>query len=172
MGILRSILDRLIYNDIYPVINSELSDANVVSRKGRNVRDNLFVLYVIMNSIKSGSEEACDISVYDVEKCFDSLWHQECINNMWDAGCQDDKLHILAMGNQTANVAIKIPGGQTERVTISNIIMQGTVNSVLFCTSSMDKLAKMVYEDKSLLYKYKGVAEVPPLEMVDDILTI
>ena len=33
--ILRSILDRLIYNDIYPVIDSELSDANVGSRKGR-----------------------------------------------------------------------------------------------------------------------------------------
>ena len=30
----------------------------------------------------------------------------------------------------------------------------------------------IVYEAKSLLYKYKGVAEVPPLEMVDDILTI
>ena len=125
-----------------------------------------------MNSIKSGSEEACDISVYDVEKCFDSLWNQECINDMWDAGCQDDKLHILAMGNQTAKVAIKTTGGQTERVTISKLIMQSTVNSGLFCTSSMDKLAKMVYEDKSILYKYKGVAEVPPLEMVDDVLTI
>ena len=36
----------------------------------------------------------------------------------------------------------------------------------------MDKLAKMVYEDKSLLYKYKGVDEGPPLEMVDDVLTV
>jgi hypothetical protein len=52
--VLRSILDRLIYNDIYPVIDSELSDANVGSRKGRNVRDNLFVLYAVMNSVKSG----------------------------------------------------------------------------------------------------------------------
>ena len=36
----------------------------------------------------------------------------------------------------------------------------------------MDKLAKIVYNDKSLVYKYKGVAAVPPLEMVDDVLTI
>ena len=36
----------------------------------------------------------------------------------------------------------------------------------------MDKLAKIVYDDKSLVYKYEGVAEVPPLEMVDDVLTI
>lgn len=50
--------------------------------------------------------------------------------------------------------------------------MQGTVNSGLFCTCTMDKFAKMVYKDKSLIYKYKGETEVPPLEMIDDILTI
>ena len=50
--ILRSILDRLVYNDIYPVIDSSLSDANAGSRKGRNVRDNLFVLHATINSIK------------------------------------------------------------------------------------------------------------------------
>ena len=47
--------------------------------------------------------------------------------------------------------------------------MQGTVNSGLFCTCTMDKLAKLVYNNKSL---YKGVADVPPLEMVDEVLTI
>ena len=50
--------------------------------------------------------------------------------------------------------------------------MQGTVNAGLFCTGSMDKLAKMVYKEKPLVYLYKGVAEVSPLEMVDDILDI
>ena len=170
--IFRSILDRLVYNDIYPIVDSNLSDANVGSRKGRNVRDNLFVLYAILNSIKSGHEEACDVSIYDVEKCFDSLWNQDCLNDMWDAGCQDVKLNILAEGNKSASVAVKTSEGITKRFTISNIIMQGTVNSGLFCTSTMDKLAKIVYSDKSLVYKYKGVAEVPPLEMVDDILTV
>ena len=50
--------------------------------------------------------------------------------------------------------------------------MQGIVNAGLLCTGSLDKLAKMVYQDKPLVYLYKGVAEVPPLEMVDDVLTI
>ena len=170
--IFRSILDRLIYNDIYPIIDSNLSDANVGSRKGRNVRDNLFVLCAIMNSVKSGNEEPCDLGVYDVIKCFDALWNQECINDLWDAGCQNDKLHLLSLGNQRARVAIKTPEGITKRFDISNVIMQGTVNSGLFCTCSMDKLAKLVYGNKSLIYKYKGVADVPPLEMVDDVLTI
>ena len=125
-----------------------------------------------MNSIKTGGEDACDVSVYDVKKCFDSLWAQECINDLWDAGCRDDKLKILALGNESAAVAIQNPGGMTSRENITNIIMQGTVNAGLFCTSTMDKLAKSVHNDKSLVYKYKGVAEVPPLEMVDDVLTV
>ena len=149
----RSILDGLIYNDIYPIIDSNLTDANVGSRKGRNVRDNLFVLYAIMNSVKSGNEEPCDLGVYDVIKCFDALWNQECINDIWDAGCQNDKLHLLSLGNKSASVAIKTQEGITKRFTISNVIMQGTVNSGLFCTCSMDKLAKLVYNSKSLLYK-------------------
>ena len=33
----------------------------------KNVRDNLFVLYAIIDSIKKGGEKACDVSVYDVE---------------------------------------------------------------------------------------------------------
>ena len=101
-----------------------------------------------------------------------TLWNQECINDLWDAGCKNDKLHLLALGNQSASVAIKTSEGITKRFNISNAIMQGTVNSGLFCTCSMDKLAKLVYGDKSLIYNYKGVAEVPPLEMVDDVLTI
>ena len=36
----------------------------------------------------------------------------------------------------------------------------------------MDKLAQMVYKEKTLVYLYKGVAEVPTLEMVDDVLTV
>ena len=74
--------------------------------------------------------------------------------------------------NQKAQIAIKTSQGMTERVTIKNIIMQGTVWGSLFCTSTMDKLPKAIYNTPSLLYKYKGEVSVPPLEMVDDVLTI
>ena len=75
------------------------------------------------------------------------------------------------MGTQNARVAIKTPKGNTERINIKNIIMQGTVAAGIQCTTSIDKLSKYAYENKPLLYNYKGV-EVPPLGMVDDILSI
>ena len=39
------------------------------------------------------------------------------------------------------------------------------------CTATMDKLCKLVYNDEQLQYQYRGKVGVPPLEMVDDIVT-
>ena len=170
--IFRSILERLIYNDEYNTIDQNLTDANVGARKKRNIRDNLFVIYAIMNSVKRGNKESLDVCAYDAEKCFDALWTYECVNDLFEAGLQNDKLSLLFIINQNAQVAIKTSHGMTRRVTIPNIIMQGTVWGSLNCTTTMDKFAKMVYLNKTLLYKYKGQVDVPPLQMVDDILTV
>ena len=66
--ILRTILDRLIYNDQYEVIDEALSDSNVGARKNRNVRDNIFVLNAITNSVVNGNGEPIDIQVFDIEQ--------------------------------------------------------------------------------------------------------
>ena len=170
--VFRSILERLIYNDEYYTIDDNLTDANVGARKHRNIRDNLFVVNAVLNSIKRGSEEAVDLCTYDVEKCFDALWTYECVNDLYESGLKNDKLTLLFKMNQSAQVAIKTAHGITQRVNISNVIMQGTVWGSLFCATTMDKLAKLAYQNRELLYQYKGKVDVPPLEMVDDILTV
>ena len=172
VNIFRSILDRLIYNDEYATIESSLTDSNVGARRGRNIRDNIFVMNAITNYVIKEKSEPIDIQVYDVEKCFDSLWLQECINDLYEAGLDNDKLPILFYENQNAKVAIKTQQGITSRVNIKNIVMQGSVWGSLFCTTTMEKLGKLCYENKELLYKYKNVVDVPPLGMVDDILSI
>ena len=74
MPIFRTILDRLIYNDEYETIDEALNDSNVGARKGRNIRDNIFVLNAVTNSVINVNAEPIDIQVFDVEKCFDALW--------------------------------------------------------------------------------------------------
>ena len=170
--IFRTILDRLIYNDQYEIIDEALSDCNVGARKNRNVRDNIFVLNAITNSVINGNSEPIDIQVFDIEKCFDALWVQECINDIYETGFNNDKLPLLFVENQHAKIAVKTPTGISKRVDIRNIIMQGTVWGSLFCTTSMEKLGKHVYEHEDLLYKYKGKVSIPSLGMVDDILAI
>ena len=50
--------------------------------------------------------------------------------------------------------------------------MQGTVWAGLCCTVMFDKLGKLVYSRPELMYKYKGIVAIPPMEMVDDILSV
>ena len=61
--VLRNMLDRLVYNDICQDIYTNLGDANVVCRKGRNIGDNLFVVNAVINSVSRGKKESCDIAV-------------------------------------------------------------------------------------------------------------
>ena len=83
--VFRSILDRLIYNDEISNLDSNLTDSNVGARKQRNIRDNIFTMNAILNSIAKEKDEAIDVQIYDIEKCFDSLWLQEVINCLFDA---------------------------------------------------------------------------------------
>ena len=170
--VLRAILDRLIYNDEYGKIDAQLSDSNVGARKNRNIRDNIFVLNAISNSVVNGKEDPIDIQLFDVEKCFDALWVEECINDIFEAGLTNDKLVLLYLENQNANIAVKTPRGRSSRVSTKNLIMQGTVWASFLCTVTMDKLGKFVYNHPDLTYKYKGVVETPSLGMVDDVLCV
>ena len=172
--IIRTILDRLIYNDQYEVIDQALSDSNVGARKKRNVRDNIFVLNAVTNSVINGESDPIDVQVFDIEKCFDAVWVQECINDMFETGFDNDNLPLLFIENQNAKVAIKSPTEISNRVFIRNIIMQGTVWvwGSLFCTASMENLGKHVYEHTELAYKYKKKVIIPSLGMVYDILTV
>ena len=96
-------------------------------RKGRNVRDNIFVLNAVMNSISRGNKEQHDVQVYELIQCFDLMWLKECINSLYEAGLDNDRLNLLYLSNASAQVAVKTAGGITERNTIYNIVMQGTV---------------------------------------------
>ena len=54
-----------------------------------------------------GKTSEVDIQVFDIEKCFDALWMQECINDLFDSGFQNDKLPLLFLENQSAKIENK-----------------------------------------------------------------
>ena len=100
------------------------------------------------------------------------MWLQECINALFAAGLNNDKLPLLFLSNSSAQVAIKTSTGLTDRISILNIVMQGTVWGSIFCVALMDQLVKLAKNNKQLLFYYKGIVPIPPLEMVDDVLGI
>ena len=78
---------------------------------------------------------------------------------------------LLYHENKTAQIAVKTASGTTESIAIQNKMMQGTIWAGLMCTTTMDKLGKEIYADTTLVYKYRGSVDVPPLEMVDNIIS-
>ena len=99
------------------------------------------------------------------------LWLEECINDLYDAGIQDDKLALIYEANKKNQVAIKTPFGITPRVDINQIVLQGEVLGPLQCSVQVETISKECIEEEKFLYSYKQV-NIPPLSMIDDLACI
>ena len=175
VSIIRMILDSLIYRDLFPLIERNMSDSNIGARKERNIRDHLFIVYGIMNSVMHGDEEPVDIQIYDVEKCFDKLWLEDCLLDLYDTlppEGRNDKLSLLYKMNQENFVSVKTAAGLTDRINLKNIVMQGGKWGPIKCSNTMDHIGKKFQKEDKHLYLYKGCIKVLPLAMIDDLLVI
>ena len=170
LNILRMIKDRLIHNDIKKVI--VMSDSQVGARNEFNIRNHLFVIYSCLNSTKHNESPPIDIHMYDLSKCFDGLWLEECCNDLYEAGVVDDKLAMLYEGNRVNQVAVKTPCGLTERRKVERIVTQGGVTGPVSCAVQTDKIGKDAINNNEYLYMYKGQVGIPTLAMIDDIAKI
>ena len=169
---LKKILDQTIYSEVYEDIDKSMSDSNIGARKERNIRDHLFILYAIINSVVRGDQECIDIQVYDVQKAFDALWMDECFNDMYDIlphHKRNNKLTLLHRSNQSNLVAVKTPAGLSDRVNMPSIIQQGGIWGSLMCSNTIDSIGRKCQLRGEHIYLYKNRTEVLPLAFVDDL---
>ena len=127
VNIFRSVLMKLIYKDNYDTIDSNMSDSNVGARKRKNIRNHIFILNGIINDVLSRKDAAIDIIIVDYKQCFDSMWLDESVNDLFEAGMNNDNLAVLYEANKRNEVAVKTPFGITERKTVEKIVFQGKV---------------------------------------------
>ena len=141
--VFRSILMRLIYKDKYSQIDNNMSDSQVGGRKGMNVRNHIWIVNgIICDVLSTKKKNPIDIQIFDYKQCFDSLWLQECLNDLYDSGVKDDKLALLYNINTEVKVAVKTPVGRTKRESIFNVITQGDVFGPIICSNQVDTIAK------------------------------
>ena len=113
-----------------------------------------------------------DVHIYDYKQCFDSLWLEECLNDMYEGGLQDDKLNLIYNANQLVNIAVRTPVGKSEVGSIKNVVLQGDVFGPMLCSKQVDSIGKECLEEEKHTYLYKGEVEIPPLSMVDDVVCV
>ena len=152
-----------------------MSDSNIGARKDRNVKNHLFIIYEIINSVIKGKEPCIDLHIYDLEKAFDALWLEECMNDVFDSLSEenkDEKVALLYESNKKNLVAVTTAVGLTERINIPNIVQQGGTWGPSLCSNSVDTIGKKLMNRGEISYLYKNTVRVMPLAMVDDINAI
>ena len=142
LSLFHQILDKLIYNDIYPDIARNMSDSNIGAQSDKNIKNHLFVIYGLIHSFKNANK-CLDIMVFDLVEAFDSLWLQHFMIDLYkSSSTRNDKMRLLYLLNKENKVAVNTPVGQTDRKTIRNLVMQGSTPSSLLCSNSCDKIGK------------------------------
>ena len=173
--VLNSILQKLIYRNIYDTVDQNLTDSNVGARKGRNIRNHSFIVNSVIhheNANKSRSK-GINLLIGDYSKCFDSMSLPITTNDMYNAGVTDDNLNLLYNSDEQSDISVKTPFGKTERVPVMKTIPQGDVNAPFKCTTQVDSISESQHKAlENHLYEYKNKVKLPPLGMVDDQLTI
>ena len=102
------------------------------------------------------------------------MWLQSSVNALFECGFKNDMISLMYLQNRNVQVAIKVNGELTRRADVQDVVMQGTVWSSLMCTSSLDRLNKIIMSQEELQYHYKGDKNVPIgiRGMVDDTLGV
>ena len=145
------------------------------SQEIRNIRDHLFVLNSVLHEV-SERQHQVDLQIYDVRKCFDKMWGHETSNDMFETGVDNDQFVMIANSNKKCEVSVKTPWGSLcDKFTVDEVEMQGSVLAPLRCSLQVDTLGKQFMSDSQMMeqvYKYKNCVTIPPISMVDDILTV
>ena len=168
----RSVLDKLLYKDIFNVVDNNLSFSNIGGRKFRNIRDHLFVLYGVINDVINGKAESLDIQGVDIIKCFDEMNFEETHNDLYDTKVNDDKFALICKLDENGDVKVKTPCGETNSFPLHKKILQGSTLASLKCAISIDTLGRDSLRDVEGmgLYKYKQMVDVTVLSLVYDVI--
>ena len=122
--------------------------------------------------VLNSKSKSIDIQILNYKQCFDAMWLQETLNDMFEAGVTDNNLAVLYEANKKVKVAVKTPHGLTDREAINEIILQGDVFGPIECSVQVDTFGKECLTEDKFLYSYKGEVKVPALAMVDDLLIV
>ena len=170
LPIVRNILDRLVTMEDQVQVNASMGQFQVGNQQKRNIRDHTLILHAVVNEALTNKIEI-DILFTDIKQCFDSIWLEEALNDLYDSGIQSRNLNLLYEGNRSTDMCIETSFGRSERVNLQKVVMQGSVTGGTFCSNQLAKLCNRTF-DEGDVYMYSNTIPVPALAMVDDIMTV
>ncbi len=101
-----------------------------------------------------------------MEKCFDKIWLEDGIIEMWKDGTDAKDAVVIKKMNEVSVATIRTPVGETEPITLINIVRQGTVSGPDICCSSTSAVDRM---GRRLVTMYGPHIEIGARVYVDDM---
>ena len=171
--IFRTILMKMVYKEKYSIIDNSMSDSNIGARKQKNIRNHIFVVNSILYDVlNKKSKHPVDLMVLDYKQMFASECLFECMNDLYEAGVKDNIFSLIYESNRRSYVAVHTPHGISRRESFEDLVIQGDVLAPLISSLQVDTIGKECIENKKHLYYFKNIIPIPPLGMIDDLLTI
>ena len=142
------------------------------ARKGKGCKSKIWIINgIIHETLKNKNKKPIVLQIYDYAQMFDSVNLEEAISDIYDCGLNDDNLSLILKANQTVYMAVKTPGGLTDRVMIENSVLQGDTFGSLLASVQVDAIAKEV-EKAGIGYNYKEELPINILGLVDDLIGV
>ena len=133
----------------------------------RSAVDNLLTVLAIIER-NSYMNKTTYLTFADVQKCFDSLWLEDGIKELWMSGVNVRDAVTIKNLNSEAKIQIDTPVGKSEEFRVENIVKQGTVYAVDICGAVMAKVNETGYGVRTM---YGPDLEIGALAFVDDIVS-
>ena len=103
--IISVIFEKLIKNRIMDTLQGTMSHFQNGGMRGKGVVDNLFILRGIIDHAMYLGKQLW-ITFYDIEKCFDSLYLEDCVNSLLKNGSKNDLLSLIYFLNTKAQIVM------------------------------------------------------------------
>ena len=127
----------------YPAIDALMSDCQMGARKKKGCKNNIFIINGIIHDVlKSKKNNPVLLQIYDYQQMFDSIDLEEALSDIYDTGVDDDTLALLYQANKEIHMAVKTPGGLTNRQVLRNIVLQGDTWGSILASVQVDKIGR------------------------------
>ena len=164
--IISKLYEKIIKNRNEEKIYSRMSDFQAGGMKMRSTGDCLFLASEIIRTKKKAGKK-CYLVFGDAVKCFDKLWLRDALVDLFEAGCEPQDIQMIYKMNENTVIEVETPSGTTKKVTVGEIVKQGTVLGPTLCCVSTDRINKIgEVQQRSLGKEYMAI-----LIFVDDVMS-
>ena len=164
-NVVSKIMERTIKNRNEENWKKEQSPFQCGGVKGRSTADNVFVILAIMQRNQYLKKPTYVVFI-DLEKCFDKLWLDDGIAELWKSGMPSREVKLISEMNKSSKVIVETPVGDTECFELGKVVKQGTVYGPVICGKETERINNISEHNATM---YGPNLEILTLVYVDDM---